>query len=198
MIVLSIIEIILLIGVFIWIYILYQNKKEKSMRKARIVLISMTILIVITQFYIHKTILNKKEIIPASQVDTVAPIIVLNGEKEVKFRQNTRYIEPGYTATDDQDGNITDKVQVEREKVADGKYDLLYSVTDSAGNKSEVQTRTVIVEKNLEKDKSSSSTANKAGVIYLTFDDGPSLDITPQVLDILKEEDIKATFFTYS
>ena len=195
MIVLSIIEIILLIGVFIWIYILYQNKKEKSMRKARIVLISMTILIVITQFYIHKTILNKKEIIPASQVDTVAPIIVLNGEKEVKFRQNTRYIEPGYTATDDQDGNITDKVQVEREKVADGKYDLLYSVTDSAGNKSEVQTRTVIVEKNLEKDKSSSSTANKAGVIYLTFDDGPSLDITPQVLDILKDEDIKATFF---
>jgi peptidoglycan/xylan/chitin deacetylase (PgdA/CDA1 family) len=33
------------------------------------------------------------------------------------------------------------------------------------------------------------------GVIYLTFDDGPSLDITPQILDILKEENVKATFF---
>ncbi|MEI3429819.1 MAG: polysaccharide deacetylase family protein [Clostridia bacterium] len=32
------------------------------------------------------------------------------------------------------------------------------------------------------------------GVIYLTFDDGPS-DITPEVLDILQENEIKATFF---
>lgn len=31
--------------------------------------------------------------------------------------------------------------------------------------------------------------------IYLTFDDGPSKDITPQILDILKENDVKATFF---
>jgi len=33
------------------------------------------------------------------------------------------------------------------------------------------------------------------GVIYLTFDDGPSSTITPKVLDILKKENIKATFF---
>lgn len=32
-------------------------------------------------------------------------------------------------------------------------------------------------------------------VVYLTFDDGPSKDITPQILDILKEHDVKATFF---
>lgn len=31
--------------------------------------------------------------------------------------------------------------------------------------------------------------------VYLTFDDGPSRIVTPQVLDILKKEDIKATFF---
>lgn len=31
--------------------------------------------------------------------------------------------------------------------------------------------------------------------VYLTFDDGPSRDITPQVLDILKQYDVKATFF---
>ncbi len=31
--------------------------------------------------------------------------------------------------------------------------------------------------------------------IYLTFDDGPSKDITPKILDILKEYDVKATFF---
>lgn len=40
-------------------------------------------------------------------------------------------------------------------------------------------------------------TDNKStkGVIYLTFDDGPSATITPKVLDILKKEKIKATFF---
>ena len=32
-------------------------------------------------------------------------------------------------------------------------------------------------------------------VAYLTFDDGPSRDVTPLVLDILKEENIYATFF---
>ena len=31
--------------------------------------------------------------------------------------------------------------------------------------------------------------------VYLTFDDGPSKDITPQILDILKNYDVKATFF---
>lgn len=35
----------------------------------------------------------------------------------------------------------------------------------------------------------------KCGVIYLTFDDGPSMNITPKILDILKKKNIKATFF---
>lgn len=33
------------------------------------------------------------------------------------------------------------------------------------------------------------------GKIYLTFDDGPSPDVTPEILDILKENGVKATFF---
>ena len=32
-------------------------------------------------------------------------------------------------------------------------------------------------------------------IAYLTFDDGPSRDVTPLILDILKEENIHATFF---
>lgn len=35
----------------------------------------------------------------------------------------------------------------------------------------------------------------KEPVIYLTFDDGPTPEITPWVLDILKQFDAKATFF---
>lgn len=42
------------------------------------------------------------------------------------------------------------------------------------------------------------STPNKESkekVCYLTFDDGPSSTVTPDILDTLKENDIKATFF---
>ena len=33
-------------------------------------------------------------------------------------------------------------------------------------------------------------------IAFLTFDDGPSTTVTPQVLDVLKNNNIKATFFT--
>ncbi len=32
-------------------------------------------------------------------------------------------------------------------------------------------------------------------IAYLTFDDGPNISVTPKVLDILNEEEVKATFF---
>ncbi len=38
-------------------------------------------------------------------------------------------------------------------------------------------------------------TNGKEKIAYLTFDDGPSVLVTPKILDILKEENIKATFF---
>ena len=36
---------------------------------------------------------------------------------------------------------------------------------------------------------------NDKKIIALTFDDGPDKDYTPQILDILKKNDVKATFF---
>jgi peptidoglycan-N-acetylglucosamine deacetylase len=44
-----------------------------------------------------------------------------------------------------------------------------------------------------EKPKVENSTNEK--IAYLTFDDGPSQNITPQILDILKNNNVKATFF---
>jgi peptidoglycan/xylan/chitin deacetylase (PgdA/CDA1 family) len=35
----------------------------------------------------------------------------------------------------------------------------------------------------------------KESIIYLTFDDGPIPELTPWVLDVLKEYNVKATFF---
>ena len=36
---------------------------------------------------------------------------------------------------------------------------------------------------------------SKEKVAYLTFDDGPTIKATPKILDILKDKNVKATFF---
>lgn len=49
----------------------------------------------------------------------------------------------------------------------------------------------------IEKLKSDLSSKEKDGkkIAFLTFDDGPSTTVTPKILDVLKTNDIKATFF---
>lgn len=119
-------------------------------------------------------------------VDTTAPTIELLGSSDMTIYLDSAYQEPGYHATDNCDGDITDLVEVQNSvdihKV--GTYQVLYKVMDTANHEVEV-TRTVHVV----------SKPVHSGVIYLTFDDGPSSTITPYVLDILKEENVSATFF---
>ena len=43
--------------------------------------------------------------------------------------------------------------------------------------------------------KISELTKGSEKVAFLTFDDGPNVSVTPKVLDILKDEDVKASFF---
>lgn len=45
------------------------------------------------------------------------------------------------------------------------------------------------------KEKVATLTKQEEKVAYLTFDDGPTLKATGKILDILKEEEVKATFF---
>ena len=51
-------------------------------------------------------------------------------------------------------------------------------------------------ENSREKIKKVYSSTPDAKRVFLTFDDGPSSNITPLILDVLKQNDIKATFFT--
>ena len=44
-------------------------------------------------------------------------------------------------------------------------------------------------------DKVATITKNEEKIAYLTFDDGPTTSVTPKILDILKAEEVKATFF---
>lgn len=67
------------------------------------------------------------------------------------------------------------------------------SVTNQTENTTANVTTTNTVNNSTAKDKKDSKDVK--GVIWLTFDDGPSANITPKILDILKKENIKATFF---
>lgn len=121
--------------------------------------------------------------------DPVAPELTLLGAAQITVPAGGTFEEPGFTATDNCDGDITDRVQVTGsiDPYLPGSYTIEYSVTDSYGNTA-TASRIVTV-------GSVRYTGGTNGkVIYLTFDDGPS-DYTPYLLDILKKYGVKVTFF---
>lgn len=78
--------------------------------------------------------------------DVVLPTLTLKGEKVVKLDVGTTFVDPGYIAVDDCDGDITHTVEVQGTVNSNelGTYHLVYSVKDSYGNTS-VVTRSVVV-----------------------------------------------------
>ena len=121
--------------------------------------------------------------------DPVVPELTLLGDTKITVPAGGSFKEPGFTASDNCDGDITEWVQVSGgiDPYLPGSYTIEYSVTDSYGNTA-TASRTVTV----------GGIYNNGGtngkVIYLTFDDGPS-NYTPYLLDILKKYGVKATFF---
>lgn len=67
--------------------------------------------------------------------DTTAPVITLTGGT-VNLTQGTAFVDPGFTATDDTDGDITASVVVTGTVDVNtvGTYTLNYNVSDAAGN----------------------------------------------------------------
>lgn len=114
--------------------------------------------------------------------DLMRPVITLEGERFKTLTAGEEYVEPGFTATDNHDGDVTDQVVVHGTVRPNGRTYLKYEVTDSNGN-TRVVKRRVTVE--IPEDQK---------VIYLTFDDGPS-EYTEELLNVLDEYDAKATFF---
>lgn len=124
-------------------------------------------------------------------VDTKAPQLLLEGETEMTIPVGTFYQEPGYTAVDAVEGDVTELVSVSGEVdwLRPGTYAVTYTVSDSAENTA-TATRTVTV---TAKERPKTVWPEKK-VIYLTFDDGPGPD-TLRLLDILDAYGVKATFF---
>ena len=130
--------------------------------------------------------------------DPEAPVLTLVGDTEITIDAGTKYSEPGYTALDNCDGDITHLVNVSGNVNiwSAGTYTITYTVSDAFGNTA-MAIRTVIVKavQNGGNDNPGGDKVDGTGkTIYLTFDDGPDVH-TQKLLDVLAKYNVKVTFF---
>ena len=123
--------------------------------------------------------------------DPVPPEITLKGEEYLSITCGTFYTEPGFSAQDNVDGDLTEAVAVEGQVIwyVPGSYQVVYTVADACGNVDQV-VRTVEVHAVPQPEVVNP----RKRTIYLTFDDGPS-EYTMPLLDLLDHYGVKATFF---
>lgn len=118
-------------------------------------------------YTVNKLFVSKKLVRKIVVEDLEKPVITLKGEKSITIYKDAEYEEAGYEATDNYDGNITDKVELESNldtsKV--GTYEINYKVKDSSNNET-IITRTVEV-----KEKPVASSSSK---FYTNIKEGPT------------------------
>ena len=91
---------------------------------------------------------NLNQITPEIIPTNTPPVITLSGDNPQTVEAGTSWSEPGYSATDTEDGTITGSVVVAGDTVdvgTLGAYVITYNVTDSDGNPAVQKTRTVNV-----------------------------------------------------
>ncbi|MEG0073477.1 MAG: polysaccharide deacetylase [Clostridia bacterium] len=121
--------------------------------------------------------------------DTESPIIIFNGEANITLTKGTEYIEPGVILKDNVESAeyLNEHLIVETDLNVEkaGQYKVIYKVADSSSNAASAARNITVVGA---EEKISAST------VYLTFDDGPG-KYTEKLLDVLKANNVKATFF---
>ena len=115
-------------------------------------------------YTVNKSFVSKKIVRKIIVKDLEKPVINLKGDESIIIYKDNEFTEPGYSAIDNYDGDITDKVEVENnlDITKAGTYEIKYIVKDSSNNE-EVVTRTVVV-----KEKSVSSK------FYTNIKEGPT------------------------
>lgn len=176
-----IIEILVALIAILTVLIIYLIKNKNGFTKFLIIVLCISTVVIGITFVIEKNNRDSKPVV--SFVDNIAPEINLNGDSNITIYLGDTYEENGASAIDKNDGDLTDRIQIEGnvDTSIEGNYIIKYIVSDNSGNSATV-TRTVTVKSMYSK------------TIYLTFDDGPS-PYTNELLDILKTYNVKATFF---
>lgn len=103
-------------------------------------IISLCVLAIVMLFMFVPSFVVKEE-------DITAPAISLNDNSHMIIAYGSTFTDPGASATDDHDGDLTASILVEGaiDTSIYGKQYLTYSVTDTAGNTNTIQ-RTVVVQ----------------------------------------------------
>ncbi|MCG8484003.1 MAG: DUF5011 domain-containing protein [Clostridia bacterium] len=92
----------------------------------------------ITQTYVLKVV-----------ADIIKPEITLLGESAITIQKGELYIEKGVICIDNEDGDISDKVEIKGfvDTSVLGKYTLVYKGMDSSGNTAQIQRTVTVIEK---------------------------------------------------
>ena len=114
-------------------------------------------------YTLKKDILNKYLVRKVVVKDTTKPVITLNQNQTITLNVGSKYNEPGYTASDNYDGDITDNVVVESnvDTSKEGEYNVVYKVKDSSGNEFEINRKVVV------KAKTNYVSSNVSGLTYI-------------------------------
>lgn len=94
----------------------------------------------------EKYAINTKKKVKVHVIDEEKPIITLKGENEIIINYKDEYKEDGYIATDNYDGDITDKVIIENniDNTKLGNYEVIYKVKDSSNNETIVKRKVIV------------------------------------------------------
>ena len=113
------------------------------------------------------------------------------GGERLQLPASFNFTDPGWTAFDDMGNDLRGYVKAEGavDPTSPGVYELRYSAENRAGDVVSVTRRVEIVPASLPE-----SVVPEEKTIYLSFDDGPG-PYTGQLLDVLREYGVKASFF---
>lgn len=125
-------------------YTAYDNKKHDLNSK---VIVNGTVNTNVVGTYTVTYSLSNIKATRTIDVTEAITYIYLKGNKNITIKQGTKFIDPGFTATDTCDGDVNDKVVVSSNVNINKKgiYKIIYKVTNSK-NKTTSETRTVTVE----------------------------------------------------
>ncbi len=156
-----------------------MENKEINMSKVIITAISALILVIIIAV-LTKVLTSKKQ---AAEVVSENPQTQVASGENVWKTTNTTLTEANVNNTQatNQEANTNQETNTNVEQTQNNQN----SNNEPKANEQNTANTSATTEKK----------KSTEGVIWLTFDDGPSANITPKILDILKKENVKATFF---
>lgn len=102
------------------------------------------------KYTVKYLIFKKSKTIKVEVKDNIKPEIKLKDANTLFYATGVDYKEPGVTASDNIDGDITKKVKATNniDKTKEGTYEVTYTVSDKAGNKIDAKRKVIYTKPN--------------------------------------------------